>query len=93
MKRLSGIRAQLRALVFALILLVVLVGVTGVGGVVLVTGTVDTVTQQVGPAAAANHAVLQDLTDAETGLRGWIATGHAVFLQTYNNGLERLPRD
>lgn len=92
MRWLSGIRAQLRALVFGLILLVVLVGVTGVGGVVMVTGTVDTVTHRVGPAAAANHAVLQDLTDAETGLRGWIATGHKVFLQPYYNGVQRLPR-
>ena len=93
MRWLSGIRAQLRALVFALILLVVLVGVTGVGGVVMVTGTVDTVTQRVGPAAAANRAVLQDLTDAETGLRGWIATGNEIFLQPYTRGLNRLPRD
>jgi len=92
MRWLSGIRAQLRALVFGLILLVVLVGVTGVGGVLMVTGTVDTVTHRVGPAASANHAILQDLTDAETGLRGWIATGKKIFLQPYDVGVHWLPR-
>jgi signal transduction histidine kinase len=89
----DGIRAQLRTLVAILSLLLVLVGITGVSGVLLMTRTISTVTDRAGPAAAANHAVLQDLTDAETGLRAWIATGNRSFLQPFHAGLRRLPGD
>jgi len=89
----DGIRAQLRTLVFILSLLLLLVGITGVGGVLLMKRTVGVVTDWAGPAVVANHAVLQDLTDAETGLRAWIATGDTAFLQPYYAGLGRLPRD
>lgn len=38
-------------------------------------------------------AVLQDLVDAETGVRGYLLTGEAAFLEPYRVGLDRLPED
>ncbi len=90
---LGGIRAQLRTLVFAFIFLLLLRGAVGVYGILQVTRTVNSVIDAAGPAADANHAVLQDLTDAETGLRGWVATGDKRFLAPYHAGLSRLPGD
>lgn len=40
------------------------------------------------PALSLNSAILQTMTNAETGLRGYIATGDPVFLSPYN-GAER----
>jgi two-component system, OmpR family, phosphate regulon sensor histidine kinase PhoR len=41
-----------------------------------------------GPALSLNSAILQTMTDAETGLRGYVATGNPVLLEPYN-GAER----
>jgi len=41
-----------------------------------------------GPALSLNSAVLQTMTNAETGLRGYVATGNPVLLGSYN-GAER----
>ena len=38
-------------------------------------------------------AVLQDLVDAETGVRGFLLTNDARFLQPYRDGVDNLPRD
>ena len=45
------------------------------------------------PAADANDAVLQDMTDAETGLRGWVATDDETFLEPYRRGRTQAIRD
>ena len=84
--RLAGITAQVRMLVFGTVLLVVLAGLTGLAGVGIATRTVDRLTDELVPASDANEAVLQDMTDAETGLRGWVATGDRTFLEPYFAG-------
>src|SRR5579863_6741001 len=37
------------------------------------------------------HAVLEGLTDAETGQRGFLLTGQDSYLQTYEQAVTRLP--
>ena len=80
----------MRALVFGLIALVLAAGAAGLVGVSLVTHTADRLADELVPADEANRAVLQDLTDAETGIRGWGATGNRIFLQPYNEQQRRL---
>jgi signal transduction histidine kinase/CHASE3 domain sensor protein len=49
---------------------------------------VTELTDVTGPAMSLNSAILQTMTNAETGLRGYIATGNPVLLAPYN-GAER----
>src|SRR3954471_138271 len=42
-------------------------------------------------AQAANHRMLQDLTDAETGVRGYQLTGDPAFLEPYRRGAGDYP--
>ncbi|WP_250037463.1 ATP-binding protein [Paractinoplanes maris] len=46
----------------------------------------DRATQRIDVARDTNHAVLQYLTDAETGIRGFQLTGDPVFLEPYTSG-------
>ena len=80
---LGGITGQVRVLVFGMVLLVVVAGFTGLVGVTVATSTVDLLADEVVPAADANRAVLQDMTNAESALRGWVATDDAQFLAPY----------
>lgn len=50
-------------------------------------------TTVVQPASSANAAILQDLTDAETGVRAWGLSGEASALEPYRTALVRLPED
>jgi signal transduction histidine kinase len=93
MKHFDGISAQMRTLVFGLVVLVLLAGLGGLAGVGVATRTVDRLADRLMPADDTNAAVLQDLTDAETGIRGWVATGDPTFLQPYYAGRRRLPHD
>ncbi len=90
---LGGITAQVRVVVLGMVLLVAVAGLTGLVGVVVATSTVGTLTDEVVPATDANDAVLQDMTDAETGLRGWVATDDESFLQPYRHGRTQVIRD
>jgi len=68
--------------------------VAGVGGGLaenVVTHRVDQIAGRLEPLAQANAQVLQDLTDAETGLRGYEQTHQKPFLQPYYEGLRSLP--
>ena len=87
---LTGITAQVRMLVFGTVLLVVVAGLIGMTGVGIATRTVDRLTDELLPASDANEAVLQNMTDAETGLRGWVATGDRTFLEPYLAGRREL---
>ena len=42
-------------------------------------------------AESAHAVMLQSLTDAETGLRGWQLTGEQLYLQPYRAGVEAFP--
>jgi two-component system, OmpR family, phosphate regulon sensor histidine kinase PhoR len=47
------------------------------------------VTEVTGPALSLNSDLLQTMTDAETGLRGYIASGNPELLAPYNHALRR----
>jgi two-component system OmpR family sensor kinase len=91
--RLHTVRRLLFALVAAVATLVLAVGVVGGLSVVDSTRSVEYVADTLGPASTANAAVLQDLTDAETGVRGYVLSGRQVALEPYWAGLSRLPDD
>ena len=92
MRILGGVRAQVRALVGGMALLVLAVGVAGILGVVFATGTVSRVTEELAPADAANAAILQDLTDIETSVRGWAFSGEESHLQPLRQAMAVLPQ-
>jgi signal transduction histidine kinase len=81
--RFSDVTTQVRLLVAGMVALVAVAGIAGLAGVAVATSTVNRLADELVPAADANEAVLQDMTDAETGLRGWVATGDRTFLQPY----------
>ncbi|HET8719324.1 MAG TPA: ATP-binding protein [Nocardioidaceae bacterium] len=89
--RTPGINVQLGRLVAGMIVAVLAVGAAGAVGALRTDSTVRDLTESVGPAANANRAVLQDLTDAETALRGWILTGDDADLAPYRAAMRRLP--
>ena len=74
-----------------MILLVLVVGTAGILGVVFATGAVSRVTEELAPADASHAAILQDLTDIETSVRGWAITGNESHLQPYYEALDNLP--
>ncbi|QIX27442.1 HAMP domain-containing protein [Nocardioides sp. JQ2195] len=79
-----------RALAPILLLMIVL-GVLGVIGVYRTNATVNHVLDDVAPGIAANREYLQVMTDAETGVRGWVIQGKPSALQPYRRALVRLP--
>lgn len=66
-------------------------GASGIAAVVVVTSRLDTLTQQLEPLAEANASLLQDLTNAETGQRGYVLTRERLFLQPYHQGVNAFP--
>ena len=77
------IGSRLRHLVYVLWALLVLVCVTAVGGLQIQAGEVDRLTLGTGPAVDANVQVLQTMTDAETGLRGYEISHNRAMLAPY----------
>ena len=77
------IAARLRHLVLALWALLLLVSVTAVGVLQIEGNQVDHLRRAVAPAFDANRDVLQAMTDAETGLRGYEATRDRRLLTPY----------
>lgn len=58
-----------------------------------VDGDVTELTGVVGPANDVNSVILQTMTDAETGLRGYLATQNPLLLQPYNGTQARVRVD
>ena len=77
------IAAQLRRLVFVLWALLLLVCVTAVGVLQIGGNQVDNLRRAVAPAFDANRDVLQAMSDAETGLRGYEATRDRRLMAPY----------
>ena len=77
------ISARLRRHVYILWALLLLVCVTAVWGLQIQAGEVDRLTLATGPAVDANVQVLQTMTDAETGLRGYEVSHNRAMLQPY----------
>ena len=78
-----SIAARLRHLVIALWALLLLVSVTAVAALQIQAKEVNWVTVAIGPAVVANGQVLQDMTDAETGLRGYQVSHDRAMLESY----------
>jgi two-component system, OmpR family, sensor kinase len=90
---LGGITAQVRLLVFGMVALVAVAGLAGLAGVAIVTSAVTRLTDELVPASDANESVLQDMTDAETGIRGWVATQDRTFLEPFHSARRALVLD
>ena len=78
-----SIATRLRRLVLALWALLLLVSVTAVAALQIQAKEVNWVTVAIGPAVVANGQVLQDMTDAETGLRGYQVSHDRAMLEPY----------
>ena len=77
------IAARLRHRVYVLWALLLLVCVTAVGSLQIQVNEVNRLTLALGPAVVANAQVLQAMTDAETGLRGYQASDDRAMLEPY----------
>ena len=78
-----SIATRLRRLVLALWALLLLVSVTAVAALQIQASEVNWVTMAIGPAVVANGQVLQHMTDAETGLRGYQVSHDRAMLEPY----------
>jgi len=86
-----SLRSDLR-LAFGLLLgLLLLVGIAGVVATNTTASYVQRATTQVAPAIDTNDAVLQAMTDIETGVRGYVISQNPVALEPYRQGIRRLP--
>lgn len=70
-----------------------LAGAAGVLMEAVVTHRADELAGHLEPLAQANASVLQDMTNAETGVRGYQLTGQRQFLQPYEQGLASYPAE
>jgi two-component system OmpR family sensor kinase len=77
--------------IFRVWLLVGLMALISVIGVVLSTRSVDYLSDELQPAAAANQDVLQDLTDMEAAVGAYARSGEASSIDDYRQALARLP--
>lgn len=77
-------RKQLRLLVGVLFGLVVLLAIAGIIAVTTEDADVTELTSVIGPAAEQSAGLLQTMTNAESGLRGYLATGDPDLLQPFN---------
>ena len=71
--------------------LVLLVGSVGVIGLFVTTRSVDNLVDHIEPARQANDGVLQDLTDADAGIRGWAISGDQAALVPFFAAMDELP--
>jgi two-component system, OmpR family, phosphate regulon sensor histidine kinase PhoR len=85
------LRADLRLAFGVLLGALVLVGTGGVVATTVTAAYVEQATTTVAPAIHANDAVMQTMTDLETGLRGYVISGRPDALEPYRRGLVRLP--
>src|SRR2546423_8845171 len=83
--------ASLRAEFALLIGFLLVVGLLRFLSNVVLAGQLEERSRSVTAAAGNNHAVLQALTDAETGIRGYQLTGDPTFLEPYRTGIREYP--
>src|SRR5665647_643913 len=83
------IAASLRRLVYPLLALLLLVGVTAVGALQIEANEVNRLTLALGPAVEANGQVLQAMTDADTGLRGYQVSHNPELLAPFRGARAR----
>jgi signal transduction histidine kinase len=69
---------------------VALMAVIAIAGVMLSSTSVDHVTNELEPAASANHEVLQDLTDLDAAVSAWSQSGQPSAVDDYRQALGRL---
>ena len=85
-ERTTSLRSRLdRAFIVVLVLLLG-AGATGVAAAATVDRVMEVLLQRDVPLIAANAAVLQALTDAETGERGFLLTGDETSLVPFERG-------
>lgn len=78
-----SVTGRLRRLVVVLAVLMILICATSVAVLVNTRENFERLSTSIVPAHDANAAILQAATDAETGLRGYAATGRRALLQPY----------
>src|SRR5689334_14198667 len=84
--------ARLMGPVFAwLAVLVGLLGAIAVGGVLLSTAAVSDLTNRLQPAASANQALLQDLSDMQAGVRVWARSGDEIGKTEFEDARAQVP--
>ncbi|KQY54498.1 MULTISPECIES: ATP-binding protein [unclassified Nocardioides] len=78
-------------LVTPILLLMMVLGILGVIGVYRTNLSVNRVADEVAPGEKANRDFMQLMTDAETGVRGWVIDGQESALAPYRAALRALP--
>jgi len=73
-------------------MVLVFVGAATVVALTETSRTVDDLSVRLVPLSDANRSMLQGLTDAETGVRGYLITGDEAFLEPFAPGLEDFDR-
>lgn len=73
-------------------LVVLLLGLVAIVGVWRTQASVERLVDRLEPAAEVNDEVLQSLTDAETGIRGWVLSGDEAFLEPWVRARDDLPQ-
>lgn len=86
-----SIRSSIRSMLVWVLVVVGLAMGANIAITVVTDGAVDTVLHSLEPLKSANATVLQALTNAETGVRGYQLTGRTAFLQPYRQGLSVWP--
>ncbi len=70
--------------------LVLVVGAVGVVGLLVTTRSVNQLVDHIEPARQANDGVLQDVTDADAGIRGWAISGDHAALVPFFDAMDQL---
>ena len=74
-----------------LLCVLIIAGAAQLAGGLLLLARFDGEVAQLDAAERAHAVMLQSLTDAETGVRGWQLTGEQVYLQPYRQGVQEFP--
>lgn len=88
----TPLRQELRLAFALLATMLVLMGVAGVVAVIQVRNDLEDVSGRLVPAVRANEALLQAMTDAETGVRGYALSGLPLSLDPYESARTAVPR-
>jgi signal transduction histidine kinase/CHASE3 domain sensor protein len=81
----------LRRQLMWLVAVLAIVGTAQVIGGLVLLARFDAYSQHVDVAQNAHQRMLQAMTDAETGIRGWQLTGDTSYLEPYEAGISALP--
>jgi signal transduction histidine kinase/CHASE3 domain sensor protein len=81
----------LRRQLLWLVAVLAIVGTAQVIGGLVLLARFDAYSQHVDVAQNAHQRMLQAMTDAETGIRGWQLTGDTSYLEPYEAGISALP--